>query len=160
MLEAEKRNLAAYGFGIASGTTLSPVATLDAGWSGHGDFSETGANALNLTGLSESWTQFDTGLGLALQHTMPTGSGDVTFEVRALWEYAFADVVPSQTMVFEGSPTAFSVLGPDAGRNRLRLGAGVAVPVSDGFKVRANYDGLFNSQQQNHAASISLNLAF
>ncbi len=151
---------AAYGFDIASGTTLSPVATLDAGWSGHGDFSETGANALNLTGLSESWTQFDTGLGLALQHTMPTGAGDVTFEVRALWEYAFADVVPTQTMVFEGSPTAFSVLGPDAGRNRLRLGAGVAVPVSDGFKVRANYDGLFNSQQQNHAASISLNLAF
>ncbi|GKX34563.1 MAG: hypothetical protein MnENMB40S_21810 [Rhizobiaceae bacterium MnEN-MB40S] len=151
---------AAYGFDIASGTTLSPVATLDAGWSGHGDFSETGAGALNLTGLSESWTQFDTGLGLALQHTMPTGAGDVTFEVRALWEYAFADVVPAQTMVFEGSPTAFSVLGPDAGRNRLRLGAGVAVPVSDGFKVRANYDGLFNSQQQNHVASISLNLAF
>nr|WP_306308774.1 autotransporter domain-containing protein [Flavimaribacter sediminis] len=151
---------AAYGFAIAAGTTLSPIATVDAGWSGHGDFSETGAGALNLTGLSESWTQFDIGLGLALQHTMPTGAGDVTFEVRALWEYAFADVVPTQTMVFEGSPTAFSVLGPDAGRNRFRLGAGVAVPVSDSFKVRANYDGLFNSEQQNHAASISLNLAF
>src|SRR5690606_24970129 len=116
---------AAYGFAIGHATTLSPLVTLDAGWSGHGGFTETGAGALDLTGDSESWARFDTGFGIELQHGIPTDSGMLILRGRAVWEHAFADVIPSQAMRFAGSPTSFEVLGPDAGRDRFRLGAGL-----------------------------------
>jgi subtilase-type serine protease len=84
----------------------------------------------------------------------------VTFEARALWEHAFADVVPDQSLAFAGSPTGFTVNGPDAGRDRLRLGAGIAWEVSDDMTLNARYDGLFSGNQQNHTANIGLNIRF
>ena len=151
---------ASYAFDLADTTKLAPLFTLDAGWSGHGGFTETGAGALNLTSGSQSWTRLDTGLGLALTHTILTENGNVTLEGRAVWEHAFADVVPSQSLALAGSPTGFTVLGPDAGRDRLRIGAGLSWDVSDDMTVRARYDGLFSNSQANHSASIGLNIRF
>lgn len=151
---------ASYAFDLADTTKLAPLFTLDAGWSGHGGFTETGAGALNLTSGSQSWSRLDTGLGLALTHTILTDSGKVTLEGRAVWEHAFSDVVPSQNLALAGSPTSFTVLGPDAGRDRLRIGAGLSWDVSDDMTIRARYDGLFSGNQANHAASLGLNVRF
>ncbi|WP_186399061.1 autotransporter outer membrane beta-barrel domain-containing protein [Stappia sp. P2PMeth1] len=123
--------------------------TLDAGWSGHGGFTETGAGALNLTGASENWTRLDTGLGFAVQHVVLTESGRLTFDGRAVWEHAFA-----------GSPTGFTVNGPDAGRDRFRLGAGVSFEATEDLTIRASYGGLFSDSQQNHTANLGLNVKF
>lgn len=151
---------ASYAFDLANTTKLAPLFTLDAGWSGHGGFTETGAGALNLTSGSESWTRLDAGLGIALTHIILTETGKVTLEGRAVWEHAFSDVVPSQNLAFAGSPTGFTVLGPDAGRDRLRIGAGLSWDVSDDMTVRARYDGLFSGNQANHSASLGLNIRF
>lgn len=151
---------ASYAFDLADTTRLAPLLTLDAGWSGHGGFTETGAGALNLTSGSEGWTRLDAGLGLALTHTILTDSGKVTLEGRAVWEHAFSDVVPSQALALAGSPTSFTVLGPDAGRDRLRIGAGLSWDVSDDMTIRARYDGLFSGNQANHSASLGLNVRF
>jgi autotransporter-associated beta strand protein len=151
---------AAYGFDLGAGTTISPLFTLDAGWSGHGGFTERGAGALNLTGASESWTRLDTGLGFAVQHVMLTEHGKVTLDARLLWEHAFADVVPSQNLAFAGSPTGFEVRGPDAGRDRVRLGLGVAFEATEDMTIRAGYTGLFSGNQQSHGASLGLNVKF
>lgn len=77
-----------------------------------------------------------------------------------MWEHAFSDVVPSQALALAGSPTAFTVLGPDAGRDRLRVGAGLSWDVSDDVTVRPRYDGLFSGNQANHSASVGLNVRF
>ena len=151
---------AAYAFDLADTTKLAPLFTLDAGWSGHGGFTETGAGALNLTSGSQSWTRLDAGLGLALTHTVLTESGKVTLEGRAVWEHAFSDVVPSQALALAGSSSGFTVLGPDAGRDRLRIGAGLSWDVSDDMTLRARYDGLFSGNQANHAASLGLHVRF
>ena len=151
---------ASYAFDLADTTKLAPLFTLDAGWSGHGGFTETGAGALNLTSGSESWTRLDAGLGIALTHVILTETGKVTLEGRAVWEYAFADVVPSQNLAFAGSPSSFTVLGPAAGRDRLRIGAGLSWDVSDDVRVRARYDGLFSGNQADHSASLGLNVRF
>ncbi|MCO5156373.1 MAG: autotransporter domain-containing protein [Aquamicrobium sp.] len=151
---------AAYGFDIGGGTTVSPLATLDAGWSGNSGFTETGAGALNLTAGSQSRTRLDTGLGVALSHTFLTESGKVTLEGRALWEHAFSDERPSQNHAFAGSLTAFTVNGPDAGRDRFRVGAGLSFDAADNVSVRARYDGAFSGKQQNHTASVELNVKF
>ena len=151
---------AAYGFDMGTGTTVSPLFTLDAGWSGHGGFTEKGAGSLNLTGASENWTRLDTGLGLAIQHVVLTESGTVTIEGRLAWEHAFADVVPSQALSFAGSPAGFTVNGPDADRDRIRLGAGLALEATEDMTIRARYDGVFSGIQENHTASVGLNIRF
>ncbi len=151
---------AAYDFNMGGGTTLSPLATLDAGWSGHGGFTETGAGALNLTGASESWSRLDTGLGIGLQHVVLTESGRVTLDGRAVWEHAFADVVPNHSLAFAGGPTGFTVSGPDAGRDRLHLGAGVSFEATEELTVRASYSGLFSGNQQNHTVYLGLSVTF
>ncbi|MGB3389613.1 MAG: autotransporter outer membrane beta-barrel domain-containing protein, partial [Pseudaminobacter sp.] len=151
---------ASYAFDLAETTRLAPLFTLDTGWSGHGGFTETGAGALNLTSGSESWTRLDAGLGIALTHVILTETGKVTLEGRAVWEHAFADALPSQNLAFAGSPTGFTVLGPDAGRDRFRLGAGLSWDVSDDMTLRARYDGLFSGNQANHSASLGLNVRF
>lgn len=151
---------ASYGFDVADTTRIAPLFTLDAGWSGHGGFTETGAGALNLTSGSESWTRVDAGIGLAVTHAIMTESGRITLEGRAVWEHAFADIVPSQALMLAGSTIGFTVHGPAADRNRLRLGAGLTWDVSDDMTLRARYDGLFSGDQANHSASLGLNIRF
>ena len=151
---------ASYGFDLAEATRIAPLFALDAGWSGDGGFTERGAGALNLSSASESWGRFDTGLGIALTHVIPADNGPVTLEGRAVWEHAFADTVPGQTLALAGSPAGFTVHGPEAARNRLRLGAGVSWTISESTSLRARYDGLFASDQHTHAASLGLNVKF
>ena len=151
---------AAYGMDMGGGTTFLPLFTLDGGWSGHGGFTETGAGALNVSAGSESWTRLDTGIGLGISHVMPTEAGRLVLEGRAVWEHAFADVVPSQSLSFAGSPVGFDVRGPAASRDRLRIGAGLAWDVAPDMTVRANYDGLFSGDQSSHSGSIGLNIRF
>jgi len=151
---------AAYTFDIAPDMTLSPLATLDASWSGHDGFEETGAGALNLGGEAESWGRFDVGIGVALAYVMPTEVGLLKLEGRVVWEHGFADATPSQSLLFEGSPTLFSVRGPDAGRDRLHVGAGLSLDVSDDVSLSARYYGRFSTDQVSHAATFGLNVRF
>ena len=151
---------AAYGFDLANGIKVSPLFTLDAGWSGHGGFTETGAGALNLAGASESWTRLDTGLGIAVARTFVTEGRSLTLDGRAVWEHAFADVVASQSLAFAGSPTGFEVHGPDAGRDRLRLGLGLSFEATNDLTLRANYTGVFSGNQQSHGASLGFTVRF
>ncbi|MGE0503562.1 MAG: autotransporter domain-containing protein [Rhizobiaceae bacterium] len=150
----------AYGFDLGAGATLSPLATLDAGWSSHGGFAETGAGALDLAGATRNRVRLDTGLGVALRKDFVTESGKVTLEGRAVWEHAFANVTPSRSLAFAGSPVGFEVRGPRAGRDRLRLGAGLAFEVDDGLTLRARYDGVFSGSQQSHDASGGISVKF
>jgi uncharacterized protein with beta-barrel porin domain len=150
----------AYGLELDAQTTLSPLFTLDAGWSGHGGFAETGAGALNLIGAAESWSRFDAGIGLAVTHVLLTEHGEVALDGRLVWEHAFADVVPSQALAFAGSPTGFEVRGPDGGRDRLRLGLGAAFAATDDVTIRAGYEGVFSPGQDSHAVRFGLNVKF
>ena len=151
---------AAYRIDLGGGTTLMPLATLDAGWSGHGGFTETGAGALNLTGASESRTRLDTGIGFGIRHVMRTETGRMVLEGRAVWEHALGDTRSGQSLGLAGSPVGFEVLGPSARRDRLRLGAGVAWDIAPDMTLRASYDGVFAGGERTHSGAISLNIRF
>ena len=151
---------AAYGIDVGGGTTVSPLFTLDAGWSGHNGFAESGAGALSLSGASERWSRFDTGLGVALEHVVAARNGKMAFEGRAVWEHAFADPVPNQSLSFAGSPTGFDVRGAEGSRDRLRIGAGVAWEVTGRVTLRASYDAVLADDQVDHAAGIGFHMRF
>jgi uncharacterized protein with beta-barrel porin domain len=63
-------------------------------------------------------------------------------------------------MMFDGSPARFSVRGPDAGQDRLHVGAGLSLDISDDMSLSARYDGRFSADQVNHAATFGLNIRF
>lgn len=150
---------AAYRFD-RGGTTVMPLVTLDTGLAWHNGFGESGAGALNLTGASESWTRFDTGLGAAVAHSFAMEGGELTLEGRAVWEHAFADVLPYQDMALAGSPTGFDVRGPGLDRDRLRTGLDLAFKTGDSLTFRARYEGVFSGDQQSHAGTLGLSIAF
>src|SRR5690606_23540411 len=151
---------AAYAAQLDAATTLSPLVTFDLGWSRHGTFSETGADSLNLTGQSETWTRADAGLGIALAHVVPTGDGSVALSTRAVWEHALGDGHREQSLRFAGSPARFDVWGPTLGRDRLRLGAGVVWNASDSLRLRVGYDGAVFGEQSMHSGSASVSFKF
>lgn len=152
---------AAHAFDLDGGFTVSPLASIDASWTGHGGFVETGAGALNLTAASTDWMRFDTGLGLEMSRTLDIANGgSLILKARAVWEHAFADALPGQSLALAGSSTGFEVKGPDAGRDRLRLGAVLSFDVGQNMAMRASYDGLFSSSQHSHAGAIGLNVKF
>ena len=140
--------------------TLSPLATIDAGWAGHGDATETGAGALSLTLAPESRFRLDTGLGIALAKRFTTRSNrKVTLHARAVWEHSFASTTPDQAMAFAGSPTAFTVQGAALGRDRLRVGLGFGIK-SGRTTVSAGYDGTFFGGHNRHAANANVTVSF
>jgi len=150
---------AAYAVELEPGTTLSPLVAFDLGRSRHGAFDETGAGALNLSGSSESWTRANSGLGVALEHSVRMPETSISLSARALWEHAFGDVHPEQSLKLAGSPRPFDVWGPVLGRDRLRLGAGVAWDASSSVRMRVGYDGAVLGDQSLHSGTISLSFA-
>ncbi len=81
-------------------------------------------------------------------------------EARVVWEHGFGATVPRQGLAFAGSPTAFSVAGPDQGSDRLRLGLSLGVKVGPGADFRASYDGMFSATAQDHSANVGLTVHF
>lgn len=151
---------AAYAVALDPATTVSPLVGFDFAWSRHGDFRETGSGSLDLSGQSESWTRANAGLGVALAHSVPTRDGSVELNVRALWEHALGDLHPDQALKLAGSPAQFDVWGPRLGRDRLRLGAGVAWHPTDSLRMRVGYDGAVLGDQSLHGGSMSFSFKF
>jgi T5SS/PEP-CTERM-associated repeat protein/autotransporter-associated beta strand protein len=149
----------AYGLEIGEATTVSPLFVLDAGWSGHGGFTETGAGALNLTGAAQGAARLDAGLGLALAHTVLTDAGAVTFEGRVVWEHAVAGAAPSQNLAFAAGG-GFAVSGTQADNDRLRLGLGLAYETEDGVNLKLSYGGLFSDAEHTHGLRAALSVAY
>ena len=148
-------------FDIGDDTRLAPLATLSAGWMGHGAATETGAGSLNLAVASENQGWFDTGLGVSLSRRFVSANGiNGMVEARIVWEHGFGATVPRQGLAFAGSPTAFSVAGPDQGSDRLRLGLSLGVKVGPRADFRASYDGMFSATAQDHRANVGLKVHF
>ena len=148
-------------FDIGDDTRLAPLATVSAGWAGHPSATETGAGSLNLTVASQSQGWFDTGLGVAVTRRFVSGNGmRGMVEARAVWEHGFGSSVPLQGLAFAGSPTAFTVAGPDEGSDRLRLGLSLGVKVGPHADLRADYDGMLSATAQSHSANVGFKVHF
>jgi outer membrane autotransporter protein len=68
--------------------------------------------------------------------------------------------MPGQDLAFAGSPTGFTARGPATGRDRLRVGAGISIQMTQDLSILANYVGVFTGEQKNHTASVGFNFKF
>lgn len=152
---------ARYEFELAQNFHLGPVASLDIGWSGHGGAEETGAGSLNQTLSPANAWRFDTGLGLAARYDIPLDDGGVvSLTGKALWQHALADTSVTQTTTLAGGGGPFEISGPDAGRDRLRLMAGLAYRPNPDVSLALDYAATLGGAETSHAARFALRVNF
>jgi uncharacterized protein with beta-barrel porin domain len=103
---------------------VAPFARLQAGLATADSFAETGAGALNLSGAARDWQTGSVALGVALSGDFELRSGEIWRpNLSIAYERAVGDEHASADLSLAGSPTPFSVRGPEESRNRLRFGA-------------------------------------
>ncbi len=143
------------------GFTLSPLVSLNAGHTGHGLAQESGAGALDLAIASDGSGWFDTGLGLELARTIITPEGTrFSARAKAVWEHAFAGVTPTQDISLAGSPTGFTVAGPDAGSDRLKLEFNLDIAMGENVDIFAGYGARISTSGHAHSANIGIKASF
>jgi fibronectin-binding autotransporter adhesin len=118
-------------------------------------FTETGADALNLTVGRNSSNSFRGILGARVARPFMTESCRLIVpEVRARWMHEFLDeeeiISPSFAGVGSGS---FAIQGVDAGDDFLILGTGVTAGLSDRVSVFVNYDAQFSENETAHGGN-------
>ena len=152
---------ARYEFEVANGFYLGPVAAVDAGWSGHGEAMESGAGSLNQTIAPAGQWRLDTGIGLAARYDMPLEHGaSLAITGKALWQHGFGDSVSSQTVALEGGGGPFTVAGPDAGRDRLGVVAGIEYRPQPDIILSLDYAATLGGPETSHAARLALRVKF
>lgn len=152
---------ARYEFEMAHNLFVGPVAALDVGWTGHGGATETGSGSLNQTIAPAGAFKVDAGIGVAARYDMPLDDGaNLAVTGKAIWQHSFGDAAASQTVALAGGGGDFTVSGTDAGRDRLRLVAGVEYRPSPDVIVSLDYAATIGGPEISHAARLALRVQF
>lgn len=121
-------------------------------------FSETGAEALNLTVDSLDANSLRGMLGGRLQFPGLSGSvGQRLFELRAMWLHEFLPTTSVVDAFF--APTnggSYAVQGLGLGRDWAILGCGLQRDLPGGWSLYTNYDAQVNHRQVFHIGSMGL----
>lgn len=139
--------------------TVAPLVTLDVRTGSHDRAAETGAGALDLAIASQSFDRIDGGVGLALGYSGRVGKWTVKSEARAVWQHAFDDSNPTQSLALAGATaTPFTSQGVNRGSDRLALGFGLSAKLSDRVSFDTRYDSTFLGDATSHQGSVALNV--
>ncbi|MFH1815950.1 MAG: autotransporter domain-containing protein [Pseudomonadota bacterium] len=148
-----------------SGTTITPLASLQASRIHVGSYSETGAGDINLRVDSQDYDILQSGLGVKAERRIEVGNGNVYPEVHFKWLHDFASTTTEQTAAFTGGGGRFKLEGIDQDRDLFNVGAGVAFAscncVDNAWTVKGLYDYKWNqSKFSSHQVAIVASYVF
>ncbi|MEO6787077.1 MAG: autotransporter domain-containing protein, partial [Chthoniobacteraceae bacterium] len=104
-------------------------------------FTETGTFA-PLSVIRKNADSMRTALGMKATYDLKVGRAILRPEVRASWQHEFGDTSYSLTSTFATlGGSAFTVAGPETGRDSLLVGAGFSILLNDRLSIYAYYDG-------------------
>jgi len=133
------------------GITVTPIASFQYSFLQVGDYTETGAGALNLAVGSEGYHTLEQGLGLKIGDEFTWKSFTVTPSIRALWYYDYKGERSQTTASLGGGGTSFDTRGANPAQHALNVGAEIIVASSDNWEVTVNYEGTLKDEFQSHA---------
>ncbi|MBO6815717.1 MAG: autotransporter domain-containing protein [Rhizobiaceae bacterium] len=143
-------------------TYFAPFARIEHVIAERNGFTETGAGVLNLTvGNDDFDRSFSTlGLQMAAEHTAANGIA-VRSSLEIGWEHAFNDTRAVSNSIIAGvAGAAFTSPGAAEDRDRLALGLGIEMQLTEGLSAVINYDGTYGSGFSDHRGSGSLTFRF
>jgi autotransporter-associated beta strand protein len=143
------------------GLTIGPIASFQYTNVQLNGFTETGGFA-PLSVLTQNADSARTALGFHATFDKKVGRAIIRPEVRAAWQHEFGDTSYSLTSSFATlGGSAFTVAGPETGRDSLLIGAGLSVLFNDRFSIYAYYDGeLLRANYSSHNISAGFRYRF
>lgn len=139
---------------------FGPLATLDLIHADRDGFTETGAAALNLTVANTSASQAITGLGVTFGLDRAFGTTFVSFDGRVTWEHVFGDRSAATASAIPVAGAGFLTNSAPIDRDRIALGLGTALEMSDTVSAHLRYDGAVSGSTTDHRGSAGLTIRF
>lgn len=141
------------------GLSVGPIASLRYSWVGIDGFTEHGSLApLRISDQSEA--SLKSTAGLQTSYAFQLGKTIVTPQVRAQWQHEYLDTARGIGASFLPGG-AFTVHGPEIGRDSLLLDLGTSVQLTQSVGVYAFYTGnLGGKNYTSHAINGGLQLSF
>jgi uncharacterized protein with beta-barrel porin domain len=125
-----------------------------------GDYSESGANTLNLN-VKNSGTNFLEGrVGLLLSKNYLVCKNAITPSVSMSYGYDFIGANQRVTSNFIGQSSTFATSGAKIAQGSLRLGAGLRVYQMNSFTLSADYSFEHRTQYDSHMGSFRAKYSF
>ena len=145
----------------SGGFTVAPLVTYNVAWVNRDGFTEDGASALDLASGDEDFTTAGIGAGVALGYEVALGGALVRSDLRLTYQHGFGDDRPRSVNTLAGAPdTPFEVVGAEAAEDRLAVGAGLGVSLSEALSASLGYDGAFGDGSESHRGHVSVGYRF
>ena len=121
-------------------------------------FLETGAGAanLNVAATTDVLGQFNAGVSASTAFNL--GSALIIPRVEAAVDVLAGDLTPATTATFSSGGLSFTSSGTTPGRARGRVSAGFASKITKNLTGFLNYQGIFSSNDREHAVRTGLRL--
>lgn len=148
------------GFAPVEGWRFGPLATIDAGRVRQDGFTETGAGILNLTVSDSDASQTVTGLGIAFGADRTFDARRLAVDARVTWEHVFGDTSVSTESEIPVALARFQATSAAQARDRVAVGLGAALEVSDSVTTHVRYDSRFSSSNDDHSVTGGLTVRF
>ena len=141
-------------------TLLSPFLRIEARMVSQSSFSETGAGSLNLSSSGDRFAQGSIIAGLAIDSVHQISGNTVRPSLSIALERIFGQSMPETDLILAGSPTAFSVRGPEENRNRLRLDTTTAVEFNSHASLDFSLSAVISEDRSSFAGGADFRVQF
>ncbi|MCC9623903.1 autotransporter domain-containing protein [Thalassospira sp. MA62] len=150
----------AKGFDIDRNWRVEPFGGFGMLWNHQSSFSETGADAANITRKSDDDFSGTASLGVRFAGLIDTGNGQTIIPKFGLsWDHHLGPVTNSSTLSFGSSPS-FTVTGTDRDRDTLVGNLGLVLADVDGWSLYGDYQPSVSEDRVEHALGAGFRLEF
>jgi len=149
------------GYGVKkSGFDITPLLSLQYMRLNINDYSESGADSLNLNVNAQRYNMFQSGLGAKLAY--PIAGKDLRFipEVHAKWFYDFVGDPQQAASTFTGGGASFATQGIDPAKSSYNLGAMLTIITTRNVTLTLNYDFDMKTDFYSHNGYFNLRYVF
>jgi len=136
-------------------TSLEAYSGVNAGYVYRNGFTESGADALDVTVSSYNANTFNTTLGTRISSNFSFVEHSVlTPFAQIAWQHDFAAVLGTTNSTLFNS--AYTLSGPDIGADSLRVGLGLSGSLGSSGRIFANYNGSFRTRETDHGLEVGM----
>ncbi|MFA6356508.1 MAG: autotransporter domain-containing protein [Candidatus Omnitrophota bacterium] len=123
-------------------------------------YTETGADALNLSVASQDYDLLESGLGMKFDRPFPVSFGSLVPEVHIRWLHDYITDKQATTSTFAGGGGSFATNGFSPARNALNVGGRLALVTKGNWSFDANYDFEYKEDYASHTGWADIRCKF
>ena len=148
--------------GTNANAFVTPFARLQAYTGNQNAFTETGAQSLNLTVAQQTTNSLRTVLGAQVGGSMDLGWREkLAMVFRLGWSHEYADVSRPVTATLAGAPAMpFTTWGISPTRDGALIGLSANTAIAEATSVYFRYEGIVSGQDNAHAFTAGLRMAW